>query len=400
MVNQPLSPYVFNLDIEVNGIKADSACSKLNIKHTYNKATTLTMECIGSFAGDLFPVGSMVKVSGSHGFGDEIEGVPTTPIWRGAEVLPLRFNGIVRVVRPSYNSCIITCTDMISTLATGKVKDYKAEDYVGDDLYYVAKSVFDEFDSTATTYGETLGSYDNKNGKWFDTSLLTEGSDLVATEGMDLWGIQTPKEFLDKVFNQMYVRKTVAGSLENEYTDTEYYNWKYHIPFLNQVHFYYTDLRNFSPKVTHVINEERAGVMVKGISAQVDTSRLINSCTFVSKLDSSIYATHEDTNSIAKFGKMSKQFSLNSDDLGYLSDQAYIMVERYKRPTYSYSLKTGMNFLFLPSDMVKLTAPSIGIEEILPVEETTFSVSNGSIETGVVLGERQLQIDELIQRNL
>jgi hypothetical protein len=97
---------------------------------------------------------------------------------------------------------------------------------------------------------------------------------------------------------------------------------------------------------------------------------------------------------------MSKTLSLNSTDAGHLHDQAYILVERYKRPTTSYSLKTGMNFMFLPSDIVRLTAPSIGIEEALPVEQVDFSLNNGSIETTVVLGERQLPIDEIIQRNI
>tara|TARA_R110002020_G_scaffold83406_4_gene207599 strand:- start:667 stop:1878 length:1212 start_codon:yes stop_codon:yes gene_type:complete len=398
---QPLSPYVFCLDIETNGIKAEYACSKLNIKHTYNKATTLTMECVGSFSADLFKLGSVVKVSGSHGFGDEVEGSPPFfPVSRGSEVLPLRFDGIVRVVRPTYNSVVITCTDMISALTTGKVQNYNAVDYVGNDLYYIAKSVFDEFNEENTSYGSTLGTYDKFGGKWFDTSLLKEGSGILATEEMNLWGLQTPKQFLDKVFNEMYVKKTIGGDLANNYTDTEYYNWKYHVPFLNKVHFYYNDTRSFNPKVTHIINEDRAGIMIGGVSAQIDTSRMVNSCTFTNSSDKTIIGSHEDVNSIAKYGKMSKSFSLNSTDAGYLQDQAYIMVERYKRPTYSYSLKTGLNFVFLPSDMVKLTAPSVSIDEVLPVEEVTFSVNNGSIETGVVLGEKQLPISEIIQRNL
>ena len=397
--NQPLTPYVLQLDITVGEVRADYVVSKLNISHTYNKSTTLTMECVGSFSADLFRIGATVKVAGSHGFGDEIEGGQILN-YRGSEVLPLRFNGIVRMVKPKYNSVIVVCTDMISTLTTGKVQNYKAVDYVGQDLYYVAKSVFDSFDEVNTDYGSTLGSHDFFGGKWFDTSLLTEGSDVFATEQMNLWGVQTPKSFLDKVFAEMYVKKTIAGDLVNNYSDTEYYNWKYHVAYLNKVHFYYNDIRSFNPKVTHVLNEDRAGIMVKGIQAQIDTSRMINSCTITSSTDNTISGNHEDTNSINKYGKMSKTLSLNSTDAGHLHDQAYILVERYKRPTTSYSLKTGMNFMFLPSDIVKLTAPSIGIEEALPVEQVDFSLNNGSIETTVVLGERQLPIDEIIQRNV
>ena len=58
--NQPLTPYVLQLDITVGEVRADYVVSKLNISHTYNKATTLTMECVGSFSADLFRIGAMV----------------------------------------------------------------------------------------------------------------------------------------------------------------------------------------------------------------------------------------------------------------------------------------------------------------------------------------------------
>ena len=97
---------------------------------------------------------------------------------------------------------------------------------------------------------------------------------------------------------------------------------------------------------------------------------------------------------------MSKTFSSNSTDGGELQDQAYKYVERYKFPTYTYTVKTGMNFMFLPSDLVEITAPSVGIDEVLPVESSTFTLNNGSIESTITLGERQLPISELIQRNI
>ena len=399
MTNQPLSPYSFQLDIKVDDKQQDFVCSKLNIKHEYNKAATLVMELQGSSTADLFKLGSVIKISGSHGLGDPIQ--DSEPIlYRGSDVLPLRFTGIIRIVRPQYNTCIITCTDLISALSTGKVNNYKAEDYIGDDLYYVAKSVFDEFNDTNTNYGSTLGNYDFFGGKWFDTSRLTEGSDIIATESMNIWGIQTPKQFLDKIFDEMYVTKIPANEILNNYSDTEYYNWKYYISDHNKVHFYYNDLRSQCPKVTHTLKEDTAGIMLKGIDAQIDTSRMVNSCTITNSSDSNILGSHEDVNAIAKYGKMSKTFSLNSTDIGFLQDQAYKYVERFKRPTYTYSVRTGMNFMFLPSDIIKITAPSAGISEPLPVEATAFTLNNGSIETTVTLGEKQLPISDLIQRNL
>jgi len=397
---QGLSPYVFQLDIKINDIQQDFVCSKLNITHEANSACTLVMELLGSSTADLFHLGSTVKVAGSHGFGDLITEETPFDKYRGSTVLPLRFNGIVRLLQPKYNSVVVTCTDMVSTLATGEVRNYKAEDYVGDDLYYVAKSIFDDFNEVSTTYGSALGSYDFWGGRWFDTSLLTEGSEIMATEDMNIWGVQTPKQFLDKVFDEMYKGIFPSDYSVNQYEKNEYYNWKYYITHHNKVFFYYNDVNTITPKVTHKLKEDSAGIMVKGIQARVDTSRMVNSLTITNTSDKTISGLHEDQNSIAKFGKMSKTFSSNSTDGGELQDQAYKYVERYKFPTYTYTVKTGMNFMFLPSDLVEITAPSVGIDEVLPVESSTFTLNNGSIESTITLGERQLPISELIQRNI
>ena len=319
-----VSPYLFELDIEVNDQRIEYMVSRLTLTRTYNTASTLTVEVVGSYAADLMHIGSVVRVGGSVGSGDTLQ---YNDVVRGAHVLPLRFDGIVRVIQPTHNGAIITITDMISTLATGTQTEYKPDDYVGKDLYYIAKSVFDVFNKTNTNHGDTMGYRNLYGGKYFDTDNLTTGIGVLATAEMNLWGMQTPKQFLDKVFNEMYVyRDSTSGNL-NEYTKSGYMKYKYLITHRNIVHFYYNNTVVDSVPITHVINEDRGGIMLGGISATIDTSRLINDITVVSSSDPTIYAQHQDTNSINKYGRMSSKITLNSTDKGFLQDEGYLLVD-------------------------------------------------------------------------
>jgi hypothetical protein len=138
--------------------------------------------------------------------------------------------------------------------------------------------------------------------------------------------------------------------------------------------------------------------MLGGINATIDTSRLINDLTVVSRSDPTIYAQHQDTNSINKYGRMSSKITLNSTDRGYLQDQGYLFVERLKQPSYSYQIKTPANQMFTPSDTIELSVPSLSIEEVLPVESTALTIENGKMETVVTVGEKELTVSELISR--
>ena len=389
------SPYLFELDIDVNDQRVEYIVSRLTLTRTYNTASVLTIEVVGSFAADIMHIGSVVRVGGSVGSGDNLQ---YNDALRGAHVLPLRFDGVVRVIQPKHNGAIITITDMISTLSTGTQTDYKEVDYVGQDLYYIAKSVFDVFSKTNTNQGDTMGYRNPYGGKYFDTDNLTTGSGILATSEMDLWGLQTPKEFLDKVFNEMYVYKDSTDGALNQYVKSGYMNYKYIIPHRNVVHFYYNNTIVDNTPITHVINEDRGGIMLGGVNATIDTSRLINDLTAVSSQDSTISAQHEDKNSVNKFGRMSSKINLNSTDKGYLQDQAYLFVERFKQPSYSYQIKTPSNQMFTPSDMVELTVPSLSIEEVLSVESTSLTIENGKMETTVTVGEKALTVSELINR--
>tara|TARA_R100000458_G_C8270333_1_gene245073 strand:- start:59 stop:1246 length:1188 start_codon:yes stop_codon:yes gene_type:complete len=389
------SPYLFELDIEVNNQRLEFIVSKLTLNKAYNTASVLTVEVVGDYAADLMHIGAVVRLGGSVGHGDQLQFDDLT---RGAAVHPLRLDGIVRVIQPTFNGAIITITDMISTLATGTQSNYKASDYVGQDLYYLAKSIFDTFNATNTNYGSDMGYLNYYGGKYFDTDSCKTGSGILATAEMNLWGMQTPKQFLDKIFAQMYVYRDSDSGYVNEYTSSGYMNYKYIISHRNKVHFYYNNTVVDSTPITHVISEDRGGVMLGGVSATIDTSRLINDITVVSAQDSSIYAQHEDTNSVNRYGRMSSLITLNSTDRGYLQDQGYLFVERFKQPSYSYQIKTPSSQMFIPSDMIQLSVPSLSLEEVLPVEATSLVIENGKMETTVTVGERQLTVSELVKR--
>ena len=385
------SPYLFEMDIEVDGKRADYLISQMKIGRTYNKATTVTLEIGNRPSIDQFKIGAISRLVGARAVGDSIGSTGDTVVKN------LRFDGFVRLIRPKENGAVVTLTDALSLLSTGEVQDFKANDYIGEDLYYVAKNVIDTLNSTTTSSGDTLGYSNTYGGKWLDTSQLYGGSGIIASPDMDIWGFRKPKEFLDKVFGEMYKEIDGSAQKDNEYDANIFFlPWRYNIFSSNIVSFYYNDVFHKVPKATYTINEENGGLLAGGIVAQIDVSRMVNNCTCISKSDSSISANFTDTHSIRRYGDMSKSVTVDTAEYDTLQQTAYRVVQRNKEPTYSYAIKPTAQDLFIPGDIVKLTAPTAGFDTPLAVEQVDTVIGNGQIDTTLVLGERQLPIEELV----
>ena len=405
--NSLLSTFLIDIQLEVDGVNHTYPITSFKLSRTYNKASTLTLEIHGKESLEIFKIGSTVRMRGTRGAG-EMEGQELSHkslSGLDTHVKSLQFDGVVRVSRPKANSTVVTITDQLSVLATGAVREYKADDYVGEDLYYIAKDVLDTYNSDTTGSGDTLGFYDNNGGRWIDTSLLVQGSGILATREMDIWGFFRPKEFLDKLFGEMYKETDGATAKVNEYDSRKIFApWRYNIFTGNTISFYYNDIDLKTPRVSFTVDEDNDYIIGEGIVAQIDTSRMINSCTIKSseKLtlttgeQETVSATFEDLNSIRKYGHMSSTFSIDSTEKDFLEEVARVVVQRNSQPSYTYAIKTISNEMFLPSDIVKLSAPNAGFEAILPVEQVDTVISNGSIETTLIVGERQLPVAELI----
>ena len=107
------------------------------------------------------------------------------------------------------------------------------------------------------------------------------------------------------------------------------------------------------------------------MSTQIDATRQVNSATVVSTVDSSIFARYDDTASQALYGVKAAQYTSSSTEYDFLEDLARKYVERYKLPSYSYSLSIRHQLLLSPGDTVRVLLPTAGVDEILPVLEVS-----------------------------
>ena len=387
------TPYLYELDIEVDGKRADYLVGQMKITRTYNQASTLTLQIVNRAGIDLFKIGSVVRLVGSRGVGDSIGSTGATAVKN------LRFDGFVRIARPTETGVVVTIADPLTLLAIGEVQNYNSNDYIGEDLYYIARGIMENINDTNTDSGDTLGYSDAYGGKWLDTSNLYQGSGIDATADMDIWGFQTPKAFIDGIFNEMYKRVDGAAQKDNEYDDAVYFfPWRYGVFSSNIVTYYYNDTFLKTGRATHTISEETGTLLAGGIIAQIDTTRTINNCTATSSSDDSISANFKDTHSIRKYGDVSKQIELDTTEYDTLNQAAYRLVQLYREPTYSYTVRPTAQDLYLPGDIVNLTAPTAGLNLALPVEEVEVVIGNGTIESTIVVGQRMLPVDELVQK--
>ena len=106
----------------------------------------------------------------------------------------LDFTGIIVEASPSVEFTTFTAVDFVTFLQTSEYVDYKDNDIVGEDLYFLAAEAC--------------------NYKGIDTSRLLKGSGIIATEDMKLAGLQTRRQFLDKCFTNM--EQFVNDSEHNE----------------------------------------------------------------------------------------------------------------------------------------------------------------------------------------
>jgi uncharacterized protein YpmS len=125
-------------------------------------------------------------------------------------------------------------------------------------------------------------------------------------------------------------------------------------------------------------------------------SQTFNSITVVSKSNPTIYTTYEDVNSIAKFGRNSKKITINSTTRDYMEFIAMQIVERSKQPSYSYTFALRHNEFFMIGDPITVQASSLGVDVTLPITEIDIMIGNGSVETKINLGEKNLPIEKLL----
>lgn len=320
-----------------------------------NKARSITFSIGGREALARLRVGGKVKIEAG----------------RGNQITNLTFEGTVRSLRPGASISTATAIDYTSHLATSEFVEYKANQVLGRDLYYLA--------ADAADYAG------------IDVTGLTEGSGLIATADMGLTGLMTRKTFIDRVFRLMY--KSFSDS---DHPTLSFVPWNYAIRTGKRMDFWVSDYTHEQAKSLTTVSETDDNITGEGIVGEIDMTRMVNTATYYNSDDETIYSTYTDSDSLERFGPMSKSVSFDSTSRTRLRELAMDEVERFKKPTISYTVQMHHGEWIGLGDLIKVKVPSLKREDILPVVRYEISIGE-EITTALTLGATPLTLAEYIQ---
>ena len=291
---------------------------------------------------------------------------------RGNQQHNLSFEGVIKNIRPGPVISHVTALDLITHLHKSELVDYKLKNIQGQDLYFLAK--------------------DAAGYKGINTTNLTEGSGLIATADMGLTGLQTRGEFINKCFSYMYRAYDDA-----DHENLSYVPWRYGIRSGRRLDFWLSDNLHKRARPVITLSEADDNLTGEGIVAEIDASRMINSSTFFSSDDETIYSTFTDENSVELFGPYSNKTSFDSTNKSRLMEMARDEVQRSKGPTLAYTLQLHNGEWLALGDLVQIVVPQVERDIILPVVRYETSVGE-EIITSLTVGEPPLSLSEYITR--
>ena len=291
-------------------------------------------------------------------------------IGRGDSIHNLDFRGYVYQLAPTINGGSLACIDYIGQLARSEIVDYKEKDIIGKDLYYLAASA--------------------ANYKDVNTDTLTEGSGIITTSDMDLAGLKTRKEFIDDCFQYM------VEIVNDDFHDSpSAVVWRYAIRRNNILDFYKEDSKNTSTGFKISVSEKDNNLIGKGIIGKIDNTKVVNSATYQSSTDSTLYATVTDEDSIERNGVAGKLYQFKSTNYDRLEELAYQTILLHKDPTLKYKMQLINAEHLTLGDYVKVTGPFLK-EVVLPVVEVRHVIRE-SIDSYITLGSSEISITDLIK---
>jgi hypothetical protein len=161
--------------------------------------------------------------------------------------------------------------------------------------------------------------------------------------------------------------------------------------------FWYSDYKNYKAAPVLTLTEGDEVILDKGIVATIDTTKMVNSATYISKDDSTIYSTHTDEHSVDRYGPHGTRVFFDSDNRGRLLQLALTEVELNKEPTITYTIEMSNGEWLALGDLVRVVVPQLKRDDILPVARLDVNVG-GRVTTSVTLGEARLSMGEVIKR--
>jgi len=342
-----------DIDCQING-KAFPYVTAVSYMHILNGGRRVSVEFSGHHISEVSPLGGKL----------------TLKIGRGITTHNLDFEGVIYQASPKVNRGSFMAMDYISQLARSELVDYKEQDIIGKDLYYLAA--------------------DAANYKDVNTDELTEGSGIIATKDMDLAGLMSRKDFIDKCFKHMV-----------EIVNDDYHEspsavvWRYAIRRNNRLDFYKEDSNNTSIGFKMKVSEKDNNLLGKGIVANIDSSKLVNSATYQSSIDPTIHATVTDEDSVERNGIAGKLYQFKTSRYDRLEELAYQTVLLHKEPTLIYQMRLSNAEHLTLGDYVKVSVPYLK-DVILPVVEVRHVIRE-SIDSYITLGTPEISMSELIK---
>lgn len=260
-----------------------------------------------------------------------------------------KFIGVIKNIDPTHDGSF-TAYDYTTFLAESQFVYYKAQDYITQDLYFAAA--------------------DACNYKGIDVSRLTQGSGIIITEDMDLFGWKTRKEFIDACFNEMKVLVN-----DDRHPLNTVRQWQYAIRGGKIMDFFLPDEENTILQPSVVMSKENNNILDDDIVSNIDTTRLINAITVVSSTDETVYAQLEDVGSQKKYGVRGSFLSYPSTNKNILEEVAFRVLNRFTIPTISYSFSIANTDNLDLGDVVKIDMPSLPKEVTKTIIEYEMELS-------------------------
>tara|TARA_R110002020_G_scaffold285637_1_gene501158 strand:- start:140 stop:1279 length:1140 start_codon:yes stop_codon:yes gene_type:complete len=361
------SPHV---DIIVDNVPLSNVIS-VTLSHELDKARTLSCSFKGDSSLLQCRLGAIVSLK-------QHIGKPTSGTFSDDN----SFLGIIKTIQPSQDVHSFIAFDFTTLLAESQLINYKVEDYIGEDLYFAAASACD------LKYHGEVSRMTNTS---IDVSNLKSGSGIFITKDMELFGWKTRKEFIDACFNEMKILRDDAN--HPQFTIQQYH---YAIHKDNIMSFFTPDpLHNHAiPSLT--LSKDKNNLPDNGTVSQIDTTKLINAITIVSKSDNTIYAQRENASSIAQYGVISKFLQLDTTDINILDNAAELIIRRFDKPSVFYNIATVEPTNLHLGDLVEIKQPELNLNEILPIVSIKINIGT-TITFTIKVGEKPLSLQEELE---
>ena len=337
----------------------------ITMKHEVNSARTIHCQFTGRGGLEACRLGAKVELSWH-------KNSPSSALFDDAR----SFVGIIKTISPGENSSAFMAFDYVTHLAESQFTYYKAEDYIGEDLYFAAARACDY--------------------KGIDVTRLTSGSGIFITKDMNLFGWKTRKEFIDACFNEM---KLLVD--DGQHPRNTILQWYYGIRKDNIMDFFLPDPKMEAAFEYLTVSESDNNVASGGLVSQIDTSQMINTITVASKTDETLYAQLEDGPSIDKHGVASYFLQYDSINEAELYNIGYEVLNNYNKPSIYYNITTQNTDDISLGDLIKVEIPSVhaalysSSEDILTLIGYEMSISE-TVSTRLKIGEKPLTISQMI----